>query len=636
MPKGPIRRSQLIAPFGVGALVVTRDGTSVVSGGLDHWYRREMSGATSGPVDASEFMLEEWQLQAQLDVSHFRLPPDYRLRGGRDVPNLRLTVPFLRFPQWHFCRKCSLLMERPLVERARPKCPECESKGLMRFMLQVPFVAICDRGHLQDFPWREWVHSDHDPKCTRPLRLVATGGATLAAQMAKCDCGKSRSLAGIMGATSDGSETDLSNTLEKGSVPYLCRGHRPWLGTEDPEHCDRPLKGSLRSASNLYYADVRSAIYVPREGQTARLELVELLSAPPLSTVIQMLGQMGEEIDPARLRQARFNRELLEPYTDSDVALALKELRVRSKPTSPAAPKSESRNQRREEYKVLREGRDEPQLLVQSAPLADYEDWIGQYFSREQLVKKLRETRVFAGFSRIFPQNDLSLTEKRRMLRARQLRRDNDWLPAYTVFGEGVFLEFNEEALQQWESRPDVRSRIEGLATRYASVQQARRLQQREVVPRFVLIHTLGHLLMNQLTFDCGYSTAALRERLYVSEDSKSPMAGLLIYTASGDSEGTMGGLVGMASPGRLEHTLLRALESASWCSADPVCLEAATRGGQGPDSCNLAACHCCGLVPETACEEFNRFLDRGVVVSGMLGELGFFDVSTARADGPG
>jgi hypothetical protein len=48
---------------------------------------------------------------------------------------------------------------------------------------------------------------------------------------------------------------------------------------------------------------------------------------------------------------------------------------------------------------------------------------------------------------------------------------------------------------------------------------------------------------------------------------------------------------------------------------------------GQGPDSCNMAACHNCGLVPETACEEFNRFLDRALLVGARDSRpLAFFD----------
>jgi len=162
---------------------------------------------------------------------------------------------------------------------------------------------------------------------------------------------------------------------------------------------------------------------------------------------------------------------------------------------------------------------------------------------------------------------------------------------------------------------------------RYNEAQEKRNAKARLISPRFILIHTFAHLLMNRLTFECGYSSAALRERLYVSNDENYPMAGLLIYTADGDAEGTMGGLVRMGKPGYLEPAILTAIEEARWCSADPVCMEMGKMHGQGPDSCNLAACHNCALVPETACEEFNRFLDRGLVIGDIdNSSLGYFN----------
>ena len=154
-----------------------------------------------------------------------------------------------------------------------------------------------------------------------------------------------------------------------------------------------------------------------------------------------------------------------------------------------------------------------------------------------------------------------------------------------------------------------------------------RRLRDRQIGPRFILIHTFAHLIMNQLTFECGYSSAALRERLYISSNASSPMSGVLIYTADGDSEGTMGGLVRMGKQIYIEPVIKKALDSAKWCSSDPVCMEMGNSKGQGPDACNLAACHNCALVPETACEEFNRFLDRGIVIGTIENpSLGFFD----------
>jgi hypothetical protein len=130
---------------------------------------------------------------------------------------------------------------------------------------------------------------------------------------------------------------------------------------------------------------------------------------------------------------------------------------------------------------------------------------------------------------------------------------------------------------------------------------------------KYLAVHTLAHILINQLVFECGYGTASLRERLYVSDDPDAPMAGILIYTSAGDSEGTLGGLVRLGRPERLGLIVSRALCRASWCSADPVCSE--NLGGQGSKLANLAACHACVLLPETACETINHGLDRAMIV---------------------
>jgi hypothetical protein len=100
-------------------------------------------------------------------------------------------------------------------------------------------------------------------------------------------------------------------------------------------------------------------------------------------------------------------------------------------------------------------------------------------------------------------------------------------------------------------------------------------------------------------------------------------MAGILIYTAAGDAEGTLGGLVREGEAARMLSTLIKALQGADWCSSDPLCRESR---GQGFGALNLAACHACGLVPETSCTMSNRLLDRLLVVGDPSdAQLGFF-----------
>jgi Domain of unknown function (DUF1998) len=625
MPSGPIRRSQLIAPFGVGAMVVVRGGISLISGGLDHWFEYESGEADSSQIDKEEYLVEEWRLQRRLTVNRFYLPPDYRIKGKKPAPNTKLSIPFLRFPQAHFCPWCKRLENMPLTERSFLKCVECATRGKKNYLVQVPFVAMCDCGHIQDFPWREWVHRSATPDCNMPIRLFATGGSTLAAQEVRCDCGKTRNLAQIMNTDQNGENSFLSRNLDESGTFFYCQGKRPWLGTEESSKCQRPLRGTLRSASNVHFADQKSAIYLPRSSDDAPEDLVSLMEEPPLSSLIKILLGAGAAIVPEMLRGQQ--RTLLQPYSDLQIAAALKIISSGASVTIDTVDGDDDETAfRRAEFNVIKDPRTGDQLSTKQVNLAEYEAEIVKYFSNIMLVEKLRETRALTGFTRVMPENSLSQKQRKDIMWLNPPTYENSWLPAYVVYGEGIFIEFDYETLNDWENREDVKTRIIGLSHRFGELQRKRGIQEQKISSRFLLLHTFSHVLMNRLTFECGYSSASLRERLYISDNKVAPMAGLLIYTAAGDSEGTLGGLVRMGKAGYLEPVIRRALEGAHWCSADPVCMEIGARGGQGPDSCNLAACHNCALVPETACEQFNRFLDRALLIGDSQNNLtGYF-----------
>jgi hypothetical protein len=209
------------------------------------------------------------------------------------------------------------------------------------------------------------------------------------------------------------------------------------------------------------------------------------------------------------------------------------------------------------------------------------------------------------------------------------------WLPAIRVYGEGIFVTLNRERLDEWASIAS--SRIQRMLSNHKSACKESGRLPRRLTPSFVLLHTLAHALIRRLSFECGYGSSSLRERLYCSDDSAIRMAGMLIYTAAGDCEGTLGGLVRQGKHGRFEGIMRGAIEDARWCGSDPLCAESA---GQGTDSVNLAACHACTLVPETSCEEGNRFLDRLTLIGELKRpEIGYFhqllvQMETAREPG--
>ncbi|WP_406268376.1 DUF1998 domain-containing protein [Streptomyces sp. NBC_00191] len=633
MIEGKVRRAHLVTPFGPGAMQVLSDGTSVITAGLDYWF----TPVADTPLDVEAFRVNEWRLEKDLGVNALYTPPDYRRRSqyAGDQTNTSLPVPVLRFPAWSFCPKCRELTRQPLHTIDKPRCKSCKSGTRPKgpFLAQVPFVALCEHGHMQDFPWSEWVHYSESPKCQRiKLELRTSGGGTLGSQRVTCKgCNKSRSLRGITSTarSSDGESesTRLTTALEHGRE-YSCRGGAPWLGIEEVgKSCGAPLRATLRGASNVYYALVKSSIFIPETvSGSADREVIATLEEDTISGAIRTVQTiMGPDVPiPARtLRNAaKGNAWRLSEFDDKQIEEALSVLTRRGESDNPSI--SEGGNQapfREQEHARIRETLESTDLVVRQST-ETYDKTLSSVVSRVRLVEKLRETRVLWGFNRIFAESDMEKASRSALLRKTDVPQQNSWLPAYTVMGEGIYIELDSAKLSHWENDDRVGRRLAPLIAKFNHVTEERRLQKRNVSPRLVLIHTLAHLLINQLTYECGYSSASLRERLYVSPGATG-MAGLLIYTAAGDSEGTLGGLVRMGQPGRLEGVLNSAIAAARWCSSDPVCIDSK---GQGPDSCNLAACHGCGLLPETACEEFNRFLDRALVV-GTLSEpdLGFF-----------
>lgn len=236
---------------------------------------------------------------------------------------------------------------------------------------------------------------------------------------------------------------------------------------------------------------------------------------------------------------------------------------------------------------------------------------------------RLREVRALCNFTRIDPPSGWNDPSPGKF--APLSASSKDWLPAVEVRGEGIFIALNPARVATWE----------GIASaRIARLHQQFRLQWQErtkrtddpprtITPRLVLLHTLAHVLIRQLSLECGYSSSSLRERLYAAEGDGA-MAGLLIYTASADADGTLGGLVREGRADRLERIIAEAIDACKWCSSDPLCIASISTLS---DATNLAACHCCAMVSETSCEEFNRFLDRATLIG--LPEdstLGYFD----------
>jgi hypothetical protein len=245
------------------------------------------------------------------------------------------------------------------------------------------------------------------------------------------------------------------------------------------------------------------------------------------------------------------------------------------------------------------------------------------YFTTIKQVSELKLTQVQLSFNRnkprvVFQDQNGDIGYSCNTKRIFQGDDDKQFvLPAVQNYGEGIFIQFSEESLKSLTNDP----RIETILARnldkqdqgYGTWEMLKRCGQ-----KYFIVHSFSHLIMRQLEFACGYPTASLKERLYISSEEKDFMAGILIYTTDG-SEGSMGGLVSQASEHNIEKLIKNALLRGVDCSSDPLCWESE---GQGLFGFNLAACFSCSLTAETACEAMNLGLDRRVLVDE---EFGYF-----------
>jgi len=631
----PVRRGQLITTYGPGSISIGPEGIPLLVAGLDEWFTPWPGGST---VDISKLAFSDARLEMRLGVSSFRLPPDYKAgRADSDKSNYKLAVPSYLFPRWYACGQCFRLKcfqpndveSRVSVRGGNPKmlCSEKSevsehdcSKRPGRFR-PVPFLAVCDRGHIQDFPFRQWVHRSAHPTCTRTMHLFGLGGAVEQTEV-RCSCGARRKLTGVLDdPISDVATSTLSATLTRAegaaagsNAPYLCRGLKAWVGNVQ-EPCDRQLVGVLTSGTNVYYSDVRSSIVLPSgiEDNNSGVSQTVLDKLKPAEQIYKNIPREASEetIDS-------FSNVLagITGLTSAEIRAALKYLLGVRPPELSEDTDYDERTFRQDEYRLLCSDKpvETEQLIIEPMSL---NPWLSKSFKRISMVRRLRETRALVGFSRLRGASPLTLKQKKNLLwrGGESVDPAQRWLPGYFVHGEGIFFEFDPDVLARVELTHIVKDRLErSMPYRVLDKSAA-----------FIAIHTFAHLLIRKLSFECGYGAASLRERLYVQTDSAEGMHGVMIYTAQSDSEGSMGGLVRMATSETLERIVRGALDEATWCSSDPVCREIGRDPGQGLHQLNGAAGHACCHLPETSCECFNLLLDRSLVVGDSRGVGGIF-----------
>lgn len=610
---GELRPSQLLWSFGVGALVDLPNFCVMVLG-LDDW------DEIAGQEINEERLLAAVRRAVGPRIAKLLAPPVPPEANGALDPlgeAARVGVPVAVFPEWFRCPICQLLAPvgtRLFEFKANPYRPDLakfvhagcsRARGKPPTAVPARFLVACEQGHMDDFPWTYYVHRG-GPACKGTLTFYEVGASLETANLfVKCnEC--------------DRPPRSMIDAFDK-DQPALprCRGRRPHLRDFEPE-CSSPLRAILLGASNSWFPETRTVLSVPTRG--AKLDqLIEekwlILDKATSLDVLRAFRQIGQM------------REFAE-FGDDEIWVAVQARRDRVAGADGEAV--EEIDLKGPEWDVLSSpdpalnGRDF--LLTPTKPPARYSADLAAVV----LAERLREVNALIGFTRIRSQGESNAGQARARRAPLTSGGDSTWVPSTEVRGEGVFMRFDLDRIRSWAAERAQGERERLLRLAHEDWRAARRLEPlSDGFPGlvYVMLHSFSHILMREFALECGYTAASIRERIYASLAGEPiTRAGVLVYTAAPDSEGTLGGLVGLGQPRELGRLVRQGLERAMLCASDPLCSEHDPRHD---GTLHGAACHACLFGPETSCENGNRYLDRATLVPTFrLPDRGFFRAS--------
>jgi len=627
---GSIRPSAMLYTNGIGA-TIDLPHQAVMPHGLEAW-ERIYARRPIIDVILERRLLELVRSHLGGQVSELRKPPwapEEKGHAGGDAVDL--GIPGRIFPQWLRCTGCGLLapvahelFAYENTNRYRPdqakfvhkKCKGFQGKGGGTDQTVVParYLIACVAGHLDEFPYVAWVHrgrpcpsGDALPQL-RMREWKSNIGPDVQIMCLSCD-----SRRGMREATGRAAEDKL---------PY-CRGRHAHLDAFYP--CEHQGRLMMLGAANQWFPSTLSLLALPREEAATPEELVPELRALPKTQLD--LPKAASDMPMFRgMAAAMAQTDTFDDVPDDVLWQGVQLARGDSMPDAVTAPerRTDPRTILGPEWAVLTD----EQKYTRHSGMADFRavrrdvpDLLSGVVAETVAVEKLKKVNAFIGFTRIDALDRMDDAAERVAPLTRNGRPT--WVPATEDRGEGVFLRFNESAISPWEES------VEKLGA-WRRFREAHRLNfkrrtsktaddlhpdDRFPPPRYWAIHTLSHLLIREAAMSSGYGSASLTERIYAwkGDDEHLPAAGLLISTTASDSEGTLGGLVELAKPDKLEDLVRNALRRGQRCSSDPICGHRLPEGKE--EFLHGAACHFCLFLSETSCERTNRFLDRRMLL---------------------
>jgi len=576
----PVRFSHLMSYAGVGAIVRGAEDKLMAVTDIRYWTDK------SGNV-ASDVIPYVTRVTMALNINkELRMPPKAQENDRNELDGSYL--PAVLFPTYAKCQKCGVLHNNPWRKQDKRLndnvfCENCDGN-----LEQITWCAVSNKGHMNEVPWHYICHQNSETACkadfeTSYLKFDTDSNGKRIVFCSRC---KSR------------------NYYENSKINII-NGVQPWIYEKAPKLDEDDIVEILEvNNPGVYLPERVNALVIPPESRISKTSVIDRLYNN---------SKLRREIDNIRI-PLRKKWKLKEAATEyrcgvDDIKKALEEIKA----GYPYFEENITLGELIEdEYKafllpiddvaddedfVTTHKTDELQALKVDA-MSDELKAIIDMVDHHIIATRLREIQIFKGFYRTGQEDDDNLVPP-------DIVGESNWLPAIELFGEGIFFIINEKILSKWESIPTVRKRADEILKRYEN-SEVNLHTDIEITPRFLLLHTLSHLLIRELESTAGYPAASLKERIYSSRDRN--MSGILVFTTVADIVGSLGGIVESAEPKEFLSLMDGVFKHAQWCSLDPVCTE---HEGQGPGWLNRAACHACALIPEPSCDYGNIFLDR-------------------------
>lgn len=512
-----VRASQAVLQYGVGAMVDFPSQT-LMTAAPEYWENEVIK-------------IHDERLEKALGVSYFGMPAGGKGRDG---------IAYARFPEWYFCPKCRKF--QPLSKwiqeynKVAKENEKVNNKNMTRRLLcpthrielvVARIITVCSHGHIDDFPWVKWVHAKcfGGPKdiCNNPQLEFSTNPVSsegLEGLRVKCKtCGASATLSGAF------NEGEFEKIDEKypGKYDFTCRGRHPWKH----EKCDCGLypKVLQRGSSSVYFPVTASSLVIPPYSNMLNTMIDESSIYDEFRNKIEAMRSM--EGVPAETIEININN-IVNVYSEKiainigvNIEPVREILKRRMNNTSERNFDTSSISYRAAEFDAL-SGR----AAVSGTQYDDFKRIatdISLYnipFVKEiSLIEKIREVQVLLGFSRIEP-FPASMIESHSSNFVPVKEKDTKWYPGYNVYGEGIFIEFDEDAINRWRSGNVIlEKRVKTLQDNYNNSFLGRQ-NPRKISGKFLLLHTISHLLIKQLSFECGYNISSLKERIYCGEEA--------------------------------------------------------------------------------------------------------------------